>query len=82
MKRHHFVAFGPSVPIVPYGDFSSMPITREQFADLWWLCGPSAARNMLRLELWQVIASAYFEGLIHGAGMEREKHERTEQPTG
>jgi hypothetical protein len=31
---------------------------------------------MLRLELWQVIASAYFEGLVHGAETERENHEQ------
>jgi hypothetical protein len=35
---------------------------------------------MRRLELWQVIASAYLEGLQHGAGIERERHDRPAPP--
>lgn len=66
-KKPHYVAFGPPIPVVPIGDFSKMRMTEEQFADAWRLCGPTAERNMLRLQLWQVIASAYLEGLQHGA---------------
>lgn len=78
MKRPYFVTLGPPVPIVPVGDFSRMALTEQQWADAWRLCGPSAAMNMAGgwrrrpLELWQVIASAYLEGLGHGAAIERE----------
>lgn len=67
--------FGPEIPVVPVGDFSRMSLTHQQWADAWSLCGPSAAKNMSggrrggALELWQVIASAYLEGLNHGAGV-------------
>lgn len=81
-KRAHFMRFGPEMPVVPIGDFSSMRLTEEQWGNAWHLCGPSAEQNMRRggrgrgLELWQVIASAYLEGLQHGAGLERERHEQ------
>ena len=78
-KKPHFAAFGPPIPVVPIGDFSHSGLTERQWADAWWLCGPSAEQNMRgrRLELWQVIACAYLEGLQHGAGIERERHERS-----
>ena len=66
-KRPHFVHFGPPIELVPITQFSKMRLTSEQWADAWRLCGPSAEKNMQRLELWQVIASAYLEGLSHGA---------------
>ena len=84
MKRSHFVRLGPAIPVVPVGDFSSMKLTTEQWKNAWQLCGPSAERNLTgirrgrSLELWQVIASAYLEGLQHGAGLERELYERSE----
>lgn len=74
-KKPHFVAFGPPIPVVPIGDFSKMSLTDKQWADAWSICGPSAEQNMRRgrrggpLELWQVIASAYLEGLQHGAAL-------------
>lgn len=80
-KRHHFMTFGPPIPIVPVGDFSRMKLSEEQWADAWHICGPSAEQNMRRgygrrgLELWQVIASAYLEGLQHGAALAREQHD-------
>ncbi|SDQ98260.1 hypothetical protein SAMN05519103_00301 [Rhizobiales bacterium GAS113] len=73
MPRVNHIPFGPSVPIVPIGDFSKMRLSDDQWADAWRICGPSAAWNMSRkarsgpLELWQVIASAYLEGLHHGS---------------
>lgn len=87
--KPHFMTFGPSFPVTPVGDFSRMRLTDQQWADAWRLCGPSAEQNMRRnfrgqsLELWQVIASAYLEGLQHGAGIERERHEqpRHTEPT-
>lgn len=84
-KRAHYVTFGPPIPVVPVGDFSQMRMTDQQWADAWHLCGPSAARNLSgarrgrSLELWQVIASAYLEGLQHGVEIERERHA---QPSG
>lgn len=75
MARSHFARFGPAIDIVPATDFSRMSLTDAQWADAWRLCGPSAAKNMTGttkrgpLELWQVIAAAYLEGLHHGHGM-------------
>lgn len=68
-KRANFVRFGPPVPIVPAGDFTKARLTDDQMSDLWWLCGPSAEMNMRRMELWQVIAMAYLEGLDHGSNI-------------
>jgi hypothetical protein len=81
MARPNFMQFGPDMPVVPIGDFSRMSLTEKQWADAWRICGPSAEQNMRRgwkrppLELWQVIASAYLEGLHHGASIERERHD-------
>lgn len=88
-RRPHFMTFGPPIPVVPIGDFSVMKLTNDQWADAWHICGPSAEQNMRRgargrgLELWQVIASAYLEGLQHGAGIERERNDRprVEEPS-
>ena len=90
MKRAkpHFMSFGPPIPVVPVSDFSRLGLTEEQMAEAWWLCGPSAERNMRRdfrgraLELWQVITCAYLEGLQHGAGLEHEKRRRKATDTG
>lgn len=73
MKRPHFMQFGPEIPLIPASHFTRSGLTRDQWADAWHLCGPSAARNMERLQLWQVIASAYLEGLQHGAELMKEK---------
>lgn len=70
------------MPIVPVGDFSRMRLTPDQWSDAWSIVGPSAEMNMRRdrhgrcLELWQVIASAYLEGLQHGAEIQREKERK------
>jgi hypothetical protein len=75
MARLHFARFGPAIDIVPVSDFSRMSLSDDQWANAWRLCGPSAARNMTGttkrgpLELWQVIAAAYLEGLHHGHEM-------------
>ena len=77
-KQQHFAHFGPSIPVVPIGDFRRMALTPEQWADAWSICGSSAAKNMEGgfrkppLQLWQVIASAYLEGLQHGAELAAE----------
>ncbi len=79
MTRKHFIAFGPSVEIVPVTSFSRMALTDDQWADAWRIVGPSAARNMTGttkrgpLELWQVIAAAYLEGLHHGSSIVSER---------
>ena len=74
-RKPHFVSFGPPIPVVPIGDFSKIGLTDDQWAAAWQLCGPSAGQNMRRLELWQVIASAYLEGLHHGSAIQKEKSE-------
>jgi hypothetical protein len=67
--------FGPApIPIVPRSDFSKSRLTTEQCRDLWRIVGPSAAMNLDRAPLWKVIVMAYFEGLMHGAGIEAERH--------
>lgn len=72
----HFMQFGPAMPIVAINNFSRIALTDQQWADAWSLCGPSAAKNMggrKPLEFWQVIASAYLEGLQHGHALATEK---------
>ena len=75
MARLYFARFGPAINIVPVTDFSRMSLTNKQWEDAWKLCGPSAEKNMtgttkrVPLELWQVIAAAYLEGLHHGHGI-------------
>ena len=71
MARPYFVKFGPPIELVPITHFTKHRLTREQWNNAWRLCGPSAEKNMERLELWQVIASAYLEGLSHGADAAR-----------
>lgn len=76
-KKPYFVQFGPAIPIVPITDFTKIGLTKEQMNDLWTLCGPTVERNMQRrLELWQVIAMAYLEGLNHGYGVAQRIGER------
>jgi hypothetical protein len=65
--RLNFVQLGPAIPVVPIGDFTRMGLSEQQWADAWRLCGPAAEKNLKNLELWQVIAAAYLEGLQHGA---------------
>lgn len=77
--RPHFVSFGPPIPVVPIGDFSKTRLSDDDLASLWWLCGPSAAQNMRGLEMWKVIAMAYYEGLNHGSGIVAER-QTTPQP--
>lgn len=77
-KTHHFIALGPAIPLVPVTHFDRMRLTPQQWMDVWSICGPSVERNMAlpirqRLELWQIIAAAYLEGLHHGAGARAEE---------
>jgi hypothetical protein len=82
MKRPHFVRFGPAIPVIPVGDFSKTALSDEQWAQLWSIVGPSVEKNMAQgfrhrqLELWQVIAAAYMEGLVHGYGIGQENHNK------
>lgn len=86
MKKANFVRFGPEIPIVPVSDFDKIGLTDEQWANLWHVCGPSVERNMhggmrhKSLELWQVIAAAYMEGLLHGHGIAQEHHAKSTVP--
>lgn len=69
-ERLTLIGLGPRIPLVPVSDFTKQHLTREQWDNAWRLCGPSVERNMngMRpLPLWKVIASAYLEGLHHGA---------------
>lgn len=85
-KRSHFARFGPAIPIVPVGDFSRAELTREQWEFLWSIVGPSVEKNMAQgwrnrqLELWQVIAAAYMEGLVHGHGIAQDKAKQSDNP--
>lgn len=82
-KSEHFVRFGPAIPTVPVTRFSRTFLTREQWEDAWFLCGPSAERNMTKLEPWQVVAIAYLEGLQHGSSFAKEEtadHSRNPLP--
>ena len=73
------VNIGPvSVPGTPVTDFSKIPGSRETWAALWRIVGPSAQRNLARNPLWVVIAAAYYEGLQHGATLALEMQVRGE----
>lgn len=72
-KRPHFMTFGPPIPNVSLRDFTKRDFTHEQLAQMWSICGPSVERNMLNLELWQVITMAYIEGLAHGSSIMAER---------
>lgn len=68
--RDSMVNIGPvSVPGAPITDFSRIPGSRDTWAALWRIVGPSAQRNLARNPLWVVIAAAYYEGLHHGASL-------------
>lgn len=67
--KPHYAHFGPPIPVVPISDYSKARLSDDDMSSLWWLCGPSAAKNMQNLEMWQVIAMAYYEGLNHGSGI-------------
>jgi hypothetical protein len=69
-----FAQIGPSIPVVPIGDFTKRPLTTAELETLWRITGPSAALNLRSNPLWRVIAMAYFEGLMHGAQLEAERH--------
>ena len=74
MKKY-FIPFGPEIPITSVTEFSRMRLSEEDLRSAWQVCGPSVEMNLRRrgdgrcLELWQVIACAYLEGLNHGAGL-------------
>lgn len=77
-KKTHRMGFGPAMPAVPITAFTEKSLSPEEFEAAWWICGPSVERNMTgkpgrRLELWQVIAAAYLEGLQHGADLAAER---------
>ncbi len=75
MKGGAVILGSPNVPIVPYDNFSKLPV--KQLAEVWPIIGPSVARNIENLPLWQVIAAAYCEGLNHGHAIGLEKKSST-----
>src|SRR3954469_4997601 len=69
---HEPVEMFPRVPKVPYKDFDTFTLTKNQWMDLWEIIGPSVRMNVSRdLPLWKIITSAYAEGINHGSGIER-----------
>jgi hypothetical protein len=71
-KSAHHIHFGPAIPVVPVRDFSRLPFTREEMAEVWKVCGPSVEQNLRKgLEMWQIITAAYIEGISHGSAIER-----------
>lgn len=79
-KRPHTISFGPPIPVIPVRDFKSRRLTRQDWEDVWTVCGPSVERNLLNdLPLWKVIAAAYLEGLSHGASL-TEEHMKSLDP--
>lgn len=65
------ISLGPCpVPLYTYSAFTRMP--RGVMEDLWRLVGPTVERNIDR-PLWAQFCAAYYEGLNHGAGAERER---------
>ena len=65
--RQHHIQFGPDIPIVRNSDFSKMSLTKDQWAEVWRIVGPSVEKNMAKyLPHWKLIAAAYLEGVNHG----------------
>ncbi len=65
--------FGPcTVDVIPNSQFSKFH--RHFLIDAWKMIGPSAEKNINKVPVWEVVASAYLEGLDHGyhAGKEKE----------
>lgn len=54
---------------------SKLHIKTEDLEKLWAITGATSEKNLVKLPLWKVICIAYLEGLHHGAGVEREKHD-------
>jgi hypothetical protein len=75
MTKHMMTAeVGPPFPLVSIKDFNRFPLKEADLRHLWEITGPSAALNLRSNPLWRVIAMAYFEGLMHGAVLEKERH--------
>lgn len=73
--KDRLVTLGPgAVPTVPVTDFSRVPLCDAELRQLWNIVGPTVERNLDRAPLWKVITAVYFEGLMHGAGLEAERH--------
>jgi hypothetical protein len=69
------VSIGPALAEMPPGkDFSKLP-PGVRLEDAWQVVGPSVEKNMGRAPLWRVIAMAYVEGLMHGAGIAQSKEQ-------
>ena len=65
------VRVGPaSVPIVPVGHFRRFK--SSDLDEAWQIIGPSVALNINRGPIWKVITAAYLEGLLHGAGIQKD----------
>lgn len=61
------VRIGPlPVPLVPHSDFSGFK--SSDLKEAWQLIGPSVSMNIDKAPIWEVIAAAYLEGLMHGVG--------------
>ena len=77
--RTMLVGLGPAVPAHPVTDFTAERLPKAMLEDAWRIVGPTVERNMNKhhpLQLWQIIAAAYLEGLEHGSEMERERRKR------
>lgn len=66
------VALGNRVPLYPRKAWSRIP-QEVRMEDIWQLCGPQVEKHIDALPLWKVFCVVYFEGLMHGAGAERER---------
>lgn len=74
MPRHHFLALGPAIPIVPRRDFSKFELTHDEWAAAWTIIGPSVEANMsafrtFSLPQWKIYTACYLEGLLHGSSL-------------
>lgn len=86
MSKLNHVHFGPPIPLVPVTQFSKLRLSREQWAEMWAIIGPSVEKNLdterkaiRQMPLWMIITAAYVEGLQHGSELAKAMKEQADE---
>ena len=72
MKDRHVSVCPHPVTQYPNSAWSLVP-SDVDFAQLWQVCGSTVEKHIDRLPMWKVYCALYFEGLVHGSEIERER---------
>jgi len=80
MLRDRPLMMGP-VPVSQYPNSAWSRIPGDvKFNELWKVCGSTVEKHVDRLPQWQVYCAVYFEGLVHGSEIERERLTKKQAP--